>query len=64
MQEEDPYLGFVLNIKETIPDFLEMFCVRLIGGLVPYASVSARVMSCQSWYQSLGFPIYSGASVL
>ena len=40
-QEKDPYLGIVLNVYETLFDFLKLVCGRLAGRLLPYAPVTA-----------------------
>ena len=49
VQGEDPYLRIVLNTKETLPDFLEIFCERLVRGLFPYALVTAWI---RSWHET------------
>ena len=43
VQDEDLYLGIILNTKGTLSDFCEkLIDERLAMGLVPYASVTAR----------------------
>ena len=47
VQKEDPYLGDILNTRETLFDFLKMCGEKLAEGLVPYTPVTARVGSWQ-----------------
>ena len=43
VQDEDPYLGIILNTNRTLSDFCEnLRDQRLARGLVPYALVTAR----------------------
>ena len=45
LQGVDLYLGIVLNTKENLPKFLEIFLSKLARGLVPYGLVTTQVGS-------------------
>ena len=57
LQGENPYLGMVLNTKETLSDFLwKWFKIGLLG-TCPLASVTAGVGSWQKIAKAFGFSL-------